>query len=71
VSGEQSSGDVVLVGESAEDLLLADPVHGEVDWIRRMGVSLSGGELAEGNGADGHCYSAAGIPSAPGAGDAH
>src|SRR5215813_3810756 len=44
----QSGGNVVLVGESAEDLLPADPVHGEVDWFRRMGVGLSRGELAEG-----------------------
>jgi hypothetical protein len=31
VTGGQSGGDVVLVGESAEDLLPADPVLGEVD----------------------------------------
>jgi hypothetical protein len=44
----QSGGDVVLVGESAEDLLAADPALGEVDRFRRVGVGLSGGELAEG-----------------------
>ena len=44
----QSGGDVVLVGESAEDLLPADPELGEVDRFRRPGVSLSRGELAEG-----------------------
>ena len=43
-----SGGDVVLVGESAEDLLPADPELGEVDRFRRPGVSLSRGELAEG-----------------------
>jgi len=48
VSCGQSGGDVVLVGESAEDLLPADPELGEVDRFRRMGVSLSRGELAEG-----------------------
>jgi hypothetical protein len=36
------------VGESAEDLLLADPVLGEVDQFRRPGVGLSWGALAEG-----------------------
>ncbi len=44
----QSGGDVVLAGESAEDLLPADPVLGEVDCFRRVGVGLSWGELAEG-----------------------
>ena len=34
--------------ESAEDLFPADPVLGEVDWLRRPGVSLSRCELAEG-----------------------
>jgi hypothetical protein len=33
VSCGQSGGDVVLVSESAEDLLPADPVPGEVDWF--------------------------------------
>jgi hypothetical protein len=42
-----SGGDLVLVRESAEDLLPADPVLGEVD-LRWPGVSLSGCELAEG-----------------------
>jgi hypothetical protein len=36
------------VGESAEDLLAADPELSEVDRFRRMGVSLSRGELAGG-----------------------
>ena len=44
----QSGGDVVLVGESAEDLLPTDPELGEVDRFRRMSVSLSRGELDEG-----------------------
>lgn len=44
----QLRGGVVLVGESAEDLLPPDPVLGEVDRFRRVGVSLSWGELAEG-----------------------
>jgi hypothetical protein len=39
--------DVVLVGESAEHLLPADPELGEVDRFRRLGVSLIRGELAE------------------------
>ena len=43
-----SGGDVVLVGESAYDLLPADPEPAEVDRFRRIGVSLSRGELAEG-----------------------
>ena len=47
VSCGQSGGDVVLVGESAEDLLPADPGLGEVDRFRRAGISLSWGELAE------------------------
>jgi hypothetical protein len=38
----QSGGDVVLVGESAEDLLPADPELREVDRFGRAGV----GELA-------------------------
>jgi len=41
VSCGQLGGDVVLVGESAEDLLPADPVLGEVDRFRRVGVGLS------------------------------
>jgi hypothetical protein len=36
------------VGQSAEDLLTADPVPGEVDQFRRAGVGLGWGELAEG-----------------------
>jgi hypothetical protein len=36
------------VGESAEDLLPTDPELGEVDRFRRVGVSLTWGELAEG-----------------------
>jgi len=39
---------VVLAGESAQDLLPADPELGEVDWFRRVGVGLSWGELSEG-----------------------
>jgi hypothetical protein len=37
----QLGGGVVLVGESAEDLLPADPLLGEVDWIRWVAVGLS------------------------------
>ena len=37
----QSGGDVVLVGESVEDLLPADPDLGEVDLFGRAGVSLT------------------------------
>jgi hypothetical protein len=44
----QSGSDVVLVGESAEDLLAADPELGEVDRFRRAGAGLSWCELAEG-----------------------
>src|ERR1700758_2202400 len=44
----QLSGDVVLVGEPAEDLLPPDPVGGEVDRFWWTGVGLSWGELAEG-----------------------
>jgi hypothetical protein len=44
----RSGGDVVLVGESAEDLLPADPVLGKVDRFRRTCVCLGRGELAEG-----------------------
>jgi hypothetical protein len=36
------------VGESAEDLLAADPVLGQVRRLRRPGVGLGRGELAEG-----------------------
>ena len=36
------------MGESAEDLPPADPELGEVDRLRRVRVSLSWGELAEG-----------------------
>jgi hypothetical protein len=36
------------VGESAEDLFLADPVLGEVDRLRRRGVSMGRCVLAEG-----------------------
>lgn len=35
------------MGKSAENLLSADPVLGEVDRFRRASVSLSWGELAE------------------------
>jgi hypothetical protein len=37
----QLRGDVVLVGEPAEDLLPADPVLGEVDRFWWTGVGLS------------------------------
>jgi hypothetical protein len=43
-----SDSDLVLMCESAEDLLPVDPVIGEVDRLRRPGVSLSRCELAEG-----------------------
>jgi hypothetical protein len=43
-----SGGGLVLVRESAEDLFSADPVVGEVDRLRRPGVSLTRCELAEG-----------------------
>ena len=36
------------MGESAEDLLLADPMLSEVDRFGCSGVGLSRGELAEG-----------------------
>lgn len=39
---------MVLVGESAGDLLPEDPGLGEVDWFRRVGAGLSWGELSEG-----------------------
>jgi hypothetical protein len=44
----QSSSDVVLVGESAEDLLPADPVLSDVDRFEPPGIGLGRGELAEG-----------------------
>jgi hypothetical protein len=50
LSARPSDSDLVLVRESAEDLFPADPVIGEVDWLRRPGVSLSRRELAEGCG---------------------
>ena len=43
-----SDSDLVLMCESAEDLLPVDPVIGEVDRLRRPGVSLSRCELAGG-----------------------
>lgn len=43
-----SGGDLVLVGEAAEDLLSADPVIFEVD-LRWLGPGLSGWELVEGS----------------------
>jgi len=48
VSRGQLRGDVVLVGEAAEDLLAADPVLGEVDRFWRTGACLGWCELAEG-----------------------
>jgi len=48
VSCGQSGGDVVLMGESAEDLPPVDPVHGKVDRFGWAGACLSRGELAEG-----------------------
>jgi len=47
VAGGLSRGDLVFVRESAEDLLSADPVLGEVH-LQRPGVRLSRCELAEG-----------------------
>ena len=47
-SGGQLCGDVILVGESAEDLLSVDPVLGEVDRFGRLGIGLGRDELAEG-----------------------
>src|SRR5271165_2214810 len=47
VSCGQSGGDVVFVSESAEDLLPADPVLGEVDWFGRPGAGLRRSELAK------------------------
>jgi hypothetical protein len=48
VSFGHLGSDVVLVSESAEELLVADPVVGEVDRFGRTGVGLRRGELAEG-----------------------
>ena len=48
VTRGQSGSDVVLVGESAEDLLPADPVLGDVDRLGPPGIGLGRGELAEG-----------------------
>ena len=48
VSRGQLGGGVVLVGESAEDLLPADPVLGEVDRFGWTGACLGWCELAEG-----------------------
>ena len=48
VTRGQSGSDVVLVGESTEDLLPADPVLGEVDRSGPPGIGLGRGELAEG-----------------------
>ena len=48
VPSGQAGGEVVLVGESAEDLLAPDPALGEVDRFRRMGVSLGWGQQAQG-----------------------
>ena len=44
----QSGSDVVLVGESVEDLLPVDPVLGEVDRFGPLGIDSGRGELAEG-----------------------
>jgi hypothetical protein len=43
--GGPSGGDLVFVYEPAEDLFSADPVLGEVDWLRRLSVSLDRCEL--------------------------
>jgi hypothetical protein len=56
------------VGESAKDLLLADPGLGEVDRFRRASVSLSWGELAEGTVRPGIVIVQQVYRSAPGAG---
>jgi len=48
VTRGQSGSDVVLVGESAEDLLPADSVLGDVDRFGPPGIGLGRGELAEG-----------------------
>ena len=47
VSRGHLRSDAVLVGESAKDLLPADPVLREVDRFWRTGVGLSWGELTE------------------------
>ena len=44
----QSGSDVVLVGESAENLSAADPVLGEADRLWWLTLGLSWCELAEG-----------------------
>ncbi len=44
----QSGSDVVLVGESAENLSAVDPVLGEVDCLWWLSLGLSWCELAEG-----------------------
>jgi len=44
----QSGSDVVLVGESAENLPAVDPVLGEVDRLWWLSLGLSWCELAEG-----------------------
>ena len=44
VTRGQSGSDVVLVGESAEDLLPADPVVGDVDRFGPPGIGLGRGE---------------------------
>ena len=44
----QSGSDVVLVGESAENLSAVDPVLGEVDRLWWLSLGLSWCELAEG-----------------------
>jgi hypothetical protein len=41
VPGGQLGGDILLMGESAEDLFPADPVLGEVDRFGWTGVCLS------------------------------
>jgi hypothetical protein len=48
VSCGQLRSDVVLMGESAEDLFPVDPVLGQVDRLGWAGLCLSRGELAEG-----------------------
>jgi hypothetical protein len=70
VSCGQLGGDVVLVGEPAENLLPADPVFGEVDRFWLTSAGLSWGELAA-SGAAGRCCNAAGTRSGLGAGGAH
>ena len=47
IAARLSSGDLVLVRESAEDLLPADPVLGEVDLLR-PGADLGRGDLVKG-----------------------